>query len=834
MVKRMSVVFTGALMLGATAMGALAADLNDYPNMFVDNGVFDGYFVVGENAASVDNLAMTDIAASMKISSGGTVATSLEGDTWLVATSTNILEFNDDISDVESYITDGDLGALADGSVTNEKGTSNYEQFLHFDDSYIGLTYEEDEDNNLGAFYKIPSGTKFARYVLDFTSTFDSDIDSSSNLEDFEDEVINVLGKEWTIVQAKNDSAGTPELTLMGGSTSDTLQEGDEGNYLVGDVDYTVSLQSVAAYSSVNKAKFVINGELTTALADGDTDKLSDGTVIGVTDITYQNYAGGIHAAKFFIGANKLKLHHNNNLEVNDETINDASVRWTFTTTGSDLQLDQIDINMSADDDFFLASGEKLSEDGAMDEPQVLFGQNWDIEFQGLSTEDSSPITIVPSGGDSEYDLTFENSEGTTIKVPLVFANTSGLYLGEKTGRELILNATYNNVTRNQYFFLNDKAAATTSNDARSYLLQYTGRDGTDDTDPKVTFKNIGTGETLTRTLASTGTFDIKLGGTTFNGRNGTLGTTDNDPVQLTSSQNGAIRNVSTSGHYLPARNASVGFSLRTKNNGWIKIENTNATLGTTTGHRVGMTDARLFVDLITDDDDRKDDLTGTDENVSVSFSFTEADTEVDSQVRNGNMTFWVSDPEESTVTKGYQNYGTFVKETNPSGSSRTIEIDVPEAQVGGNLYVTSGSTVTASSASGGSMVAVEVVDATKLDSEVADAMAQNLIVVGGPCVNTVAAELLGNPVDCTEGFTPGKARVKLFENGESVAMLVAGYSGADTRLAGKVIAQRYSELSGDEVEIEGTTTADATIGAPTVVEEVMEEVVEPEVEAEQ
>ena len=247
MVKRMSVVFTGALMLGATAMGALAADLNDYPNMFVDNGVFDGYFVVGENAASVDNLAMTDIAASMKISSGGTVATSLEGDTWLVATSTNILEFNDDISDVESYITDGDLGALADGSVTNEKGTSNYEQFLHFDDSYIGLTYEEDEDNNLGAFYKIPSGTKFARYVLDFTSTFDSDIDSSSNLEDFEDEVINVLGKEWTIVQAKNDSAGTPELTLMGGSTSDTLQEGEEGNYLVGDVDYNVSDQSVAA-----------------------------------------------------------------------------------------------------------------------------------------------------------------------------------------------------------------------------------------------------------------------------------------------------------------------------------------------------------------------------------------------------------------------------------------------------------------------------------------------------------------------------------------------------------------------------------------------------------
>ena len=49
---------------------------------------------------------------------------------------------------------------------------------------------------------------------------------------------------------------------------------------------------------------------------------------------------------------------------------------------------------------------------------------------------------------------------------------------------------------------------------------------------------------------------------------------------------------------------------------------------------------------------------------------------------------------------------------------------------------------------------------------------------------------------------------------------LVAGYSGQDTRLAGSVIAHRASDLTGMEVEIEGTTYSDATIGAPTVVEE--------------
>ena len=58
-IKRLAAVATGAAMLGATVMGAFAADLSDYPDMFVSDGTFDGYFVVGEAASSVDNLAMT-------------------------------------------------------------------------------------------------------------------------------------------------------------------------------------------------------------------------------------------------------------------------------------------------------------------------------------------------------------------------------------------------------------------------------------------------------------------------------------------------------------------------------------------------------------------------------------------------------------------------------------------------------------------------------------------------------------------------------------------------------------------------------------------------------
>ena len=126
--------------------------------------------------------------------------------------------------------------------------------------------------------------------------------------------------------------------------------------------------------------------------------------------------------------------------------------------------------------------------------------------------------------------------------------------------------------------------------------------------------------------------------------------------------------------------------------------------------------------------------------------------------------------------------------------------------------------TAASSSSTTGDLVAVTIpVGATKLDSEVASADAQNVVAVGGPCVNTIAADLLGNPAVCTEGFTPGKARIKLWEHSNGkIAMLIAGYTGADTRLAGKVVAQRWKELFGMEVEVAGTTYTDATIRAPS------------------
>ena len=91
-----------------------------------------------------------------------------------------------------------------------------------------------------------------------------------------------------------------------------------------------------------------------------------------------------------------------------------------------------------------------------------------------------------------------------------------------------------------------------------------------------------------------------------------------------------------------------------------------------------------------------------------------------------------------------------------------------------------------------------------------------NYIVIGGPCANTAAAALLGNPENCAEGFEPGKAMIKLFEFEDSYALLVAGYEGADTVLATEVLAD-FASFADDfagktEVEISGATLSDVTV----------------------
>ncbi len=104
---------------------------------------------------------------------------------------------------------------------------------------------------------------------------------------------------------------------------------------------------------------------------------------------------------------------------------------------------------------------------------------------------------------------------------------------------------------------------------------------------------------------------------------------------------------------------------------------------------------------------------------------------------------------------------------------------------------------------------AIEAVLASELRGK---EFSHNVISVGGPCINSVTAAIMGYPKQCGDGFYKGKAKIKLYEHNGKVALIVAGFTGPDTRLASKVLSNNLYSLDGDEVEIAGSSIKDVKL----------------------
>jgi len=164
----------------------------------------------------------------------------------------------------------------------------------------------------------------------------------------------------------------------------------------------------------------------------------------------------------------------------------------------------------------------------------------------------------------------------------------------------------------------------------------------------------------------------------------------------------------------------------------------------------------------------------------------------------SGAGTSFVTLESDDTMSQLVTKYGTLLTLKNPDSGQRTAEIAYPDDQVEAMVYVAAGD----ATVGGGSTGALGniVMDA----SEVASVSNKNLIVVGGSCINTVAAKLLGsNAPLCGADFTAATQRVagkavtagswlvQSFEspwNSNKIALLVAGYEAQDTTNAANAL----------------------------------------------
>jgi len=475
-IRKIAALGAGATMLGATIMGAMAADLSMYPQPFVKDGKFNGVIVVGDQAKADDVLGSIDIATSLQYSTKVAVAAGRQvaeeknvPENWIqFSTGSDILELGERLDDVRETLTEFQWEALRGGVIVTDEGSTDYNQYIRFREAGGAapfnttgvVVYEEDEDDNVGDFLRFKDGKAIFEYELEFEEGFESDVKTTSNgeLDDLEDEQINILGQTYEVVDSDIAAGATStsfpggniKLVLFGGSVHDRLDQDVTKEYVFNGQTYKITAHVFSG--ATPEAIFTIEYpdgtvEESDQMQESETDTLKSGLRIAVSDIFTSSKETVPDSVEFFFGANKIEFEDSNysvstfaspgTVEVDDENIEDAQVEIAGTTISNNVfEIQTINYRLKADGhqgDVYIPPGHGIRE--YLDEPQGMLNPYWDIRYEGLTTPGVSIIKFIPQGDDA-YNLAYTSVDGFEYTdVPFV-DNSNNDGFGWKYGDE--------------------------------------------------------------------------------------------------------------------------------------------------------------------------------------------------------------------------------------------------------------------------------------------------------------------------------------------------------------------------------------------------------------
>ncbi len=174
-----------------------------------------------------------------------------------------------------------------------------------------------------------------------------------------------------------------------------------------------------------------------------------------------------------------------------------------------------------------------------------------------------------------------------------------------------------------------------------------------------------------------------------------------------------------------------------------------------------------------------------------------------------------------SKMTKEADLFGTIATVDQGDSDQYKATISYPMEQVFANVYIAENAAeISAGQASTGGATGVTSLGSVSVaDSDVSSVLGKNLVVVGGSCVNTEAARLLGfTGAGCGADFTTktgvgaGEYLIETFSRtGGKVATLVAGYNAPDTINAAKFLTTQTVDTTAG-IKYKGTSATTATL----------------------
>lgn len=768
------------VLIGSTVALAAAAS---YPAPFVQNGNADVAIVYGSGAASSDLVAATDIATNLNSAfvsqGGGSASTPTGGDFVKLERASTKFQLGNGIIDVVSAtVTDSDLPELlADGvyldSGNNEK---DYTQKL----TLANLSYSMFDDND----YKedsptigmsISSGTNVLNYTLDFTD--------SPNWNNLTATDINIMGKDYYILSVTENTT----INLLDSAVTAVLNEGETKTLTSGGKSYQTSISFIGSSS----VKLVVNGETTNSLGSGETYKLTDGTYVGIKSIDTQDYQGGIKQVEFSLGSGKLELTNASDVKLNEDTINDLTASFTVSSSSGSTQLDDINLQWDADDDLFVA------EDSAAAIPGF---KNIELSYTGLTAPADEAISVDPNGDYvklSNFPLTTSDED-----IALLYATTSGSFVGiGKDATSQLRTSNSSSITfdgdTDDYFV----ASYDDGTNVESYLMKTTSFK-TESNVNKTTFQYKKDGTWTTTEEDAEPTDEINLGSVIL-----TVGAIDKNgkSVVITAGTN----------VYFNRLYSAEGLRL------WLPWEAVgNATNGGTNlgpgainfTSSTSLHNATSWSLVMHEEDKNENIASGNQFNATLGWTSGTPETYV-ADVVGESATF--SEIGDTDVFRSfiYSALATELLWDKKTSGVYSLDVMYHGGESYGNFYITQKGATTGSSGEIGSI--------TVLDSEVASVSSKNMIVVGGSCVNTVAASLLGSDspmcgaaFESATGVGAGEYLIQSFASpfsGSKVAVLVAGYNAADTTNAAKYLTTQTPDTASG-MKYVGTTADSAQL----------------------
>lgn len=838
--KKIASVLTSAVMLSSTMGFAMAAS---YPVPFVESGLADAAVVYGANAAISDVTAAIDVQQKLgALATSGTATTSasVTGEAAQLFSGGTKLYVNDSLNTVKTVLTKSDLPTvLADGSFSGNVDAT-ITQTIDIG-SNPSITFKKQPTSSDDPLYALTTSTTQKNYIFNLTATFNKAVNLSH--ADSEGESINLFGQTFTIAAATD--VDTLVLLKSAEKVSLTSDNPTADVTIDGEV-FTIELISASDTSATIGVTDSAGNTESKEVDEAASKKIND-VEIAVTTADETNIK---LSATVVAGSDKFTLEDGSSVtQGSDNTVVDGTL---VDIPGNPTASTEITISYYAteSDEDAVKPGETYI-DSVFGTVKLDFSGFNIPSALGDETSSRETISVTPNG-DAKMDVTFTDHRG--YEKTITWAKNDSLDKLQLMRNDDFNNISVfemENLSRNDYVVVGNE------DEGYLLRLSSVKNQSSGYSSDQAKFTDVFSGDVYETTWTKDGSGTLTVGGKSYTVTMKGIHTAASEDYRVTIDQPDSTANTQaviyptiqtskgakvafyepitvnitkwntnldefannltdlrfpdgdgyTNVNFEPLRpqalsiddgvtNLTVGNRGDTISVGQLTYNFTYAGNFSTTVYLLEVDGAGNIIEpaliIFEEQDDNnqyqalivelEEGSTG-DDGIGVES--------IEDTWSNADSAWKATRASDSKIEDRGDLFGTLITKDSSDSDQPSATISYPDEQIYAQIYMAEeGASITPGQTGGTGGGQVLIVK----DSEVSSVASKNLFVVGGSCINTVAAKILDSDVPlCEADFTDatgagaGQYIIKSVTSpysDDKIAMLVAGYEAAETLLA--------------------------------------------------